>query len=445
MYRRHLSHDGASFPPVFNPLGTKLICDGKEVPLSPDAEEIALSWARYRKRPMSDAVRQRATRNFWADFQKLLRSKIATKEADCDFEAILSQGVVKKKSKPKPKLKLKHKQSYANVDGERIPVGNTNVGVPGVFMGRGVHNKYTGKVRRRVYPEDVTLNLSKDAPIPESPVEGHSWGGIIADKGAMWLARWKDPVTHIMKYVYLAPNAEPAWQKTMEKFEVVRKLQPAFGEVVKRNERNLHAKNKRMRQLSTCAALIFELAIRVGKRTSTHVFGAATLLVRHIKVQIDGKVDLNFIGKDSVPYSRVGWVPLATRISKNLRDLLKGKQANDRVFDAISPHSVNEYVSTLNPALTCKVIRTFRANQEFEGKLVVAPRDDPRTVHKNALLHVAEFCNHRSGPKLSVNTSLANYLDPRLTFRFAREHGVKPKDLMPEALLAKFDWAKDIP
>jgi hypothetical protein len=28
-------------------------------------------------------------------------------------------------------------------------------------------------------PEDVTLNLSKDAPIPPVPIEGHKWGKVI--------------------------------------------------------------------------------------------------------------------------------------------------------------------------------------------------------------------------------------------------------------------------
>jgi DNA topoisomerase-1 len=30
-----------------------------------------------------------------------------------------------------------------------------------------------GKVKARIMPEDITLNIGKDAPIPQCPVPGH--------------------------------------------------------------------------------------------------------------------------------------------------------------------------------------------------------------------------------------------------------------------------------
>lgn len=54
-------------------------------------------------------------------------------------------------------------------------MGNFRIEPPGLFRGRGAHPK-TGKLKRRVVPEQVTLNLGKDAKIPEPPA-GHQWGG----------------------------------------------------------------------------------------------------------------------------------------------------------------------------------------------------------------------------------------------------------------------------
>jgi hypothetical protein len=44
-------------------------------------------------------------------------------------------------------------------------------------------------------PKEVTLNLSKDAPIPPCPLKGHQWGEIVHRPEVTWLAQWKDPIT----------------------------------------------------------------------------------------------------------------------------------------------------------------------------------------------------------------------------------------------------------
>lgn len=43
---------------------------------------------------------------------------------------------------------------------------------PGLFLGRGDHPK-AGELKRRVMPEDVTLNLDEDAPVPLCPLKGY--------------------------------------------------------------------------------------------------------------------------------------------------------------------------------------------------------------------------------------------------------------------------------
>lgn len=58
-----------------------------------------------------------------------------------------------------------------------LQVGNFRVEPPGLFRGRGEHPKM-GMLKRRIFPEDITLNLAEGAPIPPCPVAGRSVLGL---------------------------------------------------------------------------------------------------------------------------------------------------------------------------------------------------------------------------------------------------------------------------
>ena len=73
------------------------------------------------------------------------------------------------------KLKLKEEKDaaearykYAVVDGRKEPVGNFRVEPPGLFRGRGEHPKM-GKLKARIYPRDITINIGKGEPVPTHP------------------------------------------------------------------------------------------------------------------------------------------------------------------------------------------------------------------------------------------------------------------------------------
>lgn len=61
---------------------------------------------------------------------------------------------------------------FALVDGQKEPVGNFRVEPPGLFRGRGEHPKM-GKLKSRIYPGDITINIGTGASIPDHPYEGH--------------------------------------------------------------------------------------------------------------------------------------------------------------------------------------------------------------------------------------------------------------------------------
>lgn len=97
---------------------------------------------------------------------------------------------------------------------------------PGLFRGRGVHPK-TGTLKKRVFPEQVTINIGKDAIVPTPPA-GHEWGNVQNDNTVSWLATWKDNVNDNIKYVFLAANSSLKGQSDFKKFEKARALKVAL-------------------------------------------------------------------------------------------------------------------------------------------------------------------------------------------------------------------------
>ena len=87
-----------------------------------------------------------------------------------------------------------------------VQVGNFRVEPPGLFRGRGEHPKM-GKLKKRVYPYDITINIGKGEPIPEHPFPGMKWKEIRHDNTVTWLAYWKVIMSTLCAptiYVYAA-------------------------------------------------------------------------------------------------------------------------------------------------------------------------------------------------------------------------------------------------
>ena len=110
--------------------------------------------------------------NFFQDFKSVLgRGHIIKEFKNCDFEPIRThlneQKIIKKAISDKERNankddrnKSMFKYGFAQVDGHLEKVGNFNMEPPGAFRGRGEHPKM-GKLKSRVAPEQVSLNLSE--------------------------------------------------------------------------------------------------------------------------------------------------------------------------------------------------------------------------------------------------------------------------------------------
>ena len=169
-----------------------MLYNGEPVDLTDEQEELATYFSQYLETDHYQKPQFR--KNFFSEFLKVLnpkkkKEKHMIKDFDkCDFTPIhkyLMQDKEERKNRSKEekdkekeeKKKVEEKYGVALVDGHKTKISNYKVEPPGLFLGRGNHPK-AGMLKKRVMPEDITLNLGKKAPVPPCPLEGHKWGAV---------------------------------------------------------------------------------------------------------------------------------------------------------------------------------------------------------------------------------------------------------------------------
>ena len=48
-------------------------------------------------------------------------------------------------------------------------------------------------MKRRIQPEDIIINIGKEAKVPEPPA-GHKWKEVRHDNSVTWLASWTENI-----------------------------------------------------------------------------------------------------------------------------------------------------------------------------------------------------------------------------------------------------------
>lgn len=240
-----LQHNGVVFPPPYEtlPKNVKLLYNGTPVNLAPEAEEVAGFFGGMLN-STHNVENPTFQKNFFEDFQDILKKTGGAKDskgnnvnikefAKCDFKPIFEyydgQRTEKKALPSAEKKRLKAEKEAQEApymhcmwDGRKQKVGNFRVEPPGLFRGRGEHPK-TGKVKKRVEPEQITINIGKEAS-PPPPPKGHRWKEIKHDQEGTWLAMWQENINGAYKYVMLAANSDVKGQSDHKKFEKAREL-----------------------------------------------------------------------------------------------------------------------------------------------------------------------------------------------------------------------------
>ncbi|XP_028072946.1 DNA topoisomerase 1 beta-like [Camellia sinensis] len=122
-----------------------------------------------------------------------------------------------------------------------------------------------GKLKRLIQPRDITINIGKDAPIPECPIPGERWKEIRHDNTVTWLAFWNDPINpKEFKYVFLAASSSLKGQSDKEKYEKLRMLKDYIQGIRATYTKDFASKDITRRQIAVATYLIDKLALRAG-------------------------------------------------------------------------------------------------------------------------------------------------------------------------------------
>ncbi|KAL1202991.1 DNA topoisomerase 1 alpha [Cardamine amara subsp. amara] len=396
-----LVHNGVTFPPPYKPHGTQILYKGKPVNLSPEQEEVATMFAVMRETDYYNKPQFRE--NFWNDWRKLLgKNHVIQTLDDCDFTPIYEWHLEDKKEKKasrKEKVKEGEKYMWAVVDGVKEKVANFRVEPPGLFRGRGIHPQM-GKLKKRIYPSDITLNMGKDAPIPECPIPGERWKEIKHDNTIACLAFWNDPITKGFKYVSLSASSSLKGQSDKKKYEKARNLKDHIESIRATYTKNFTAKDVSMRQIAVATFLIDKLALRAGNEKGddeADTVGCCTLKVGNVDCIPPNKLKFDFLGKDSIQY--VNTVEVEPLVYKAIGQFRAGKSNSDDLFDKIDTSKLNAHLKELVPGLTAKVFRTYNASITLDVMLRQETRDGDVNqkviVYQQANKEVAIICNHQ--------------------------------------------------
>ena len=417
-----LQHQGVIFPPPYEPLpnSVRLLYEGQPVVMDPEAEEIAGFFGAMLN-STHNVENPTFQKNFFEDFTKKLKetggakdrngNKINIKDfAKCDFKPIFeyydAQREAKKALPSAEKKRMKAEKDeveapymYCLWDDRTQKVGNFRVEPPGLFRGRGDHPK-TGRVKARVYPEQITINIGKEATVPPPP-EGHRWKEVKHDKEGTWLAMWQENINGAYKYVMLAANSDIKGQSDWKKFEKARELKKHIDIIRKDYTKEMKSEVMADRQRATAVYLIDKFALRAGNEKGedeADTVGCCSLKFEHVTLEPPNKVIFDFLGKDSIRF--YDEVTVDPQVFKNLKIFKKApKGEGDEIFDRLTTSTLNKHLSNYMEGLTAKVFRTFNASFTMSTLLqemkLIGSIPEKVKEYNDANRTVAILCNHK--------------------------------------------------
>nr|XP_006814310.1 PREDICTED: DNA topoisomerase 1-like [Saccoglossus kowalevskii] len=419
-----LSHKGPVFAPEYErlPKSVKFYYDGKHVQLEEAAEEVAGFYAKMLEHDYTS--KEIFNKNFFRDWRKEMthdEKALITDLSKCDFREIGAYYKMKSEERKnmtkaeKEEIKkqnqaLTDEYGFCIIDGHKQKIGNFRIEPPGLFRGRGDHPKQ-GMLKKRIQPETVIINCSKDVETPKPP-EGHRWKQVLHDNKVTWLCSWTENIQGAIKYIMLNANSRLKGEKDWQKYEMARQLKTVVEKIRANYREDWRSKEMRIRQRAVAMYFIDKLALRAGNEKeegeTADTVGCCSLRVEHIKLypELNGKefvAEFDFLGKDSIRY--LNQVPVEKRVYKNLQLFMDNKSPGDDVFDRLNTSILNKHLQELMEGLTAKVFRTFNASKTLQDQLNELTNPDDSVTAKilsynRANRAVAVLCNHqRAIPK----------------------------------------------
>jgi DNA topoisomerase-1 len=383
--------------------------------------------------------------NFLKDFSKALGLKPSLRPEEVDLEVLFRPAIERrakdqqaKQSLTKEALKaqaaerkarreaLREHYGHAELDGERVEIANWTAEPNCMFMGRGKH-PLRGRWKPGPRVQDITLNLSPDAPTASG-----DWAGRVWAPDDLWIARWTDRLSGKVKYVWVSDTATIKQDREAQKFDAAERLAKRISQVRRYIQQGMMSPKPQERQIATASYLIDALSLRVGDEKDpdeADTVGATTLRPEHVTINENGEVEFRFLGKDSVPWHKTTQLPaevvrqlqelLATAQTRNASHRRGGHPSPDkpRLFPNVRSRNVNLFLDKAMAGLTAKVFRTYHASATVRNYLARAQvtAEDPdylKSYHaKQANLQAAEVCNHTKQEPKGFNERLQRFVE----------------------------------
>lgn len=457
-----LQHNGVMFYPEYEPHEIPILygVERTSIVLNPEAEEFITYFVQSR----FDKYRSdKFNKNFFNDWKTLLAPDLRKKIVDfalCNFEDVkkyvekmseqkkADRANLTKEEREEEKKKNdeeKEKYSFAIVDGTKQMIDNFLVEPPTIFVGRGNH-PLSGSIKKRLYPEDITLNIGPNMKIPVpfilnkfddqdgSATDKSRWGAIVSDNTLEWIASWQNNVTQKYNYARFGRKSGFKMKSDENKYDKARFLKKKINRIREKNEMNMKSQDIETRQMATALYLIDKLALRIGnekKDDEADTVGVTTLKIKNISLLESNTIKLDFLGKDSIRY--VNKIKVPEIVYQNIKDFhdAKEKDNNSELFDLINADTLNKYIKQFMKKLTSKVFRTFNASylMQIELKKISNKYKDYDKEDKLAKIHheyemanlkVAKLCNHQkvvsksSGDKIEKTQTKLQELQTQL-------------------------------
>jgi DNA topoisomerase-1 len=202
----------------------------------------------------------------------------------------------------------------------------------------------------------------------------------------------------------LAADSKIKGDNDQRKYERARRLKACIKNVRDAYTKRMQSDDLSDNQLGVCTYLIDKLALRVGNEKGedeADTVGCCSLRVEHIIFEVDSKITLDFLGKDSMRYFNT--IPLEPIVYKLLQSFTSTKKPEEEIFDRINPSKINEFLKNFMDDLSAKVFRTYNASitlqeelQREDDKLKETDTADCKTKFYNDCNRtVAILCNHQ--------------------------------------------------
>jgi len=367
---------------------------------------------------------------------------------------------------------------------------------------QGLKEKEISKILKRLNSSKSFALTIIGLLIVQNIIQCWPWGNKVWKPNDMWIASWSSPLDAKMKYVWFSPATSIRQEKEKSKFLFASELGNKMKVLEKYLDNELSSTDAERKKCATAVWLIKNLGIRVGdeKIAGEHgTVGCTTLKAINIKLDKEGLVYLDFIGKDYVRFHR-GFHP-----PKQVYDNLKESTSNigeDFVFKGLNSNKVSSFLRKSIPGLSARVFRTYIAGTTWDesahenGNLINLDTPDhfKKYLFKITNLAVAKKLNHKKAlpknyeeklkikearvkeeteklknlehdekkyskqkakvEKLTVEldllketsewnlgTSLTSYISPIKVLDFTKKHNMALKDAYSKSLQEKYSWA----